>query len=193
MTNCPGPTACMSVAGGHFQCYHRGGTCCGCNLTFASWDFTRERLEEIRTAPREAMIAKQEAQRLVDAMLRQMRTPNNGLLSIEEATGKPAFADNVSLVEWINADKICPPDRTNVLVYGGIAQLHKDTGVWFTQMEHPERPIQWKVTHWAYIPKPSQSLINSASRPSVPIKEPRPHDSDVFTMEEFERNNSERW
>ena len=35
------------------------------------------------------MIAKQEAQRLVDAMLQQMRTPNNGFLSIEEATGKP--------------------------------------------------------------------------------------------------------
>jgi hypothetical protein len=115
------------------------------------------------------MIGKQEAQRLVDAMLQQMRTPNNGFLSIEEATGKPAFADNVSLVEWINAARICPPDRTNVLVYGGIAQLHKDTGVWYTQMEQPERPIQWRVTHWAYIPRPSKALIDSVYPPKGSI------------------------
>lgn len=33
-----------------------------------TWDFTEERLEEIRKAPREAMIAKAEAERLIEAM-----------------------------------------------------------------------------------------------------------------------------
>ncbi len=98
----------------------------------------------------------------IEELKRSIRQPNNGFLSIEEATGKPVFADNISLVEWIDA-RFVPPDRTNVLVYGGIAQFHKDTGVWYTQMEYPERPILWRVTHWAYIPKPSQALIEDAN------------------------------
>jgi hypothetical protein len=43
-----------------------------------SWEFTEERLKEISENPRGAMIGKQEAKRLVEAMLEKLRSPNNG-------------------------------------------------------------------------------------------------------------------
>jgi len=67
--------------------------------------------------------------------------------------------NGLAQIEWIDVDFDTPPAGKTVLVFGGLAFISTE-GVWYTEMEHPPRPIMWRVSHWATRPDPSQSLID---------------------------------
>ena len=67
--------------------------------------------------------------------------------------------NGLQTIEWRDVDYEVPPPGETVLVYGGLAFISAD-GVWHTEMERPCRPIMWRVTHWAALPYPPQSLID---------------------------------
>jgi hypothetical protein len=67
--------------------------------------------------------------------------------------------NGLAQIEWIDVDFDTPPAGETVLVFGGLAFISTE-GVWYTEMEHPPRPIMWRVSHWATRPDPSQSLID---------------------------------
>lgn len=63
-------------------------------------------------------------------------------------------------IKWRDASAEKPPRDLMVLVDGGVAQWTRDTLTgepqWrsLTGFEFPGSPIQWEVTHWAYLPTP---------------------------------------
>ena len=67
--------------------------------------------------------------------------------------------NGLTQIEWIDVDYHIPPAGESVLVFGGLAFISTQ-GVWYTEMEHPPRPIMWRVTHWAERPNPPQNLID---------------------------------
>lgn len=67
--------------------------------------------------------------------------------------------NGLETISWIDTDYKNPPVGETVLVFGGLAFINSQE-VWYTEMEHPPRPIMWRVTHWAKRPDPPQSLIN---------------------------------
>jgi len=67
--------------------------------------------------------------------------------------------NGLETINWIDTDYEDPPVGETVLVFGGLAFINAQ-GVWYTEMEHPPRPIMWRVTHWAVRPDPPQYLID---------------------------------
>ena len=57
-------------------------------------------------------------------------------------------------MEWVSVKDRLPEVGATVIIEGGCG-YYIDGGLWRTRMEPGNPLIQWKVTHWMPLPKPS--------------------------------------